>query len=70
MIEVTRFNSTTFYVNAELIELVEETPDTVITLSNGHKYVVEESAKIVMQKIIEYRNKVFSEVKFSMKKVD
>ena len=39
MIDVTRFNGKSFVLNAELIEVMEETPDTVITLTTGHKYV-------------------------------
>ncbi|MBO8171011.1 MAG: flagellar FlbD family protein [Bacillaceae bacterium] len=49
MIEVTRLNGTTFVLNALLIESVEETPDTVITLTNGRKYVVKESAEDVIK---------------------
>ena len=40
MIEVTRLNGKDFVLNAELIEVMEETPDTVITLTTGHKYVL------------------------------
>ena len=43
MIDVTRLNGKNFVLNAELIEVMEETPDTVITLTTGHKYVVKES---------------------------
>lgn len=59
MIEVTRFNDSTFFVNADLIETVEETPDTVITLSNGRKYIVKENAQDIRNKVIEYKNKIF-----------
>ena len=40
MIEVTRLNGKDFVLNAELIEVMEETPDTVITLTTGHKKVL------------------------------
>ena len=43
MIEVTRLNGTQILVNADLIELVEETPDTVITFTTGRKIIVNES---------------------------
>ena len=45
MIEVTRLKGKKMMINAELIETVEETPDTVITLTNGKKFVVSESAE-------------------------
>ncbi len=37
MIRVTRFNGTKIYLNAELIQSVEGTPDTVITLTNNKR---------------------------------
>ena len=40
MIEVTRLNDTKLLINSDLIELVEETPDTVITLTTGRKLIV------------------------------
>jgi flagellar protein FlbD len=60
MILVTRLNGTSFYVNAELIQAVEQTPDTVITLVNEKKVVVRESAAELVNRIIEYRHKVMS----------
>lgn len=58
MIEVSRLNGTRFYLNAEMIESVEGTPDTVITLSNGHKYVVVESVEEVVKRVIDYKRSV------------
>lgn len=43
MIEVTKLNGTKFLINSSLIEIVEETPDTVLTLTDGKKYIVKES---------------------------
>ena len=40
MIEVTRLNGTTVLINSDLIETVEETPDTVISLTTGRKFIV------------------------------
>jgi flagellar protein FlbD len=59
MIKVTRFNHTEFMLNCEWIETVESTPDTVITLTNGKKYVVAESVEEVVNKVIEYKRKTF-----------
>ena len=64
MIEVTRFNDSTFLVNADLIETIEETPDTVITLANGRKYIVTEKAEEIKSKVIEYKKKIFSGIIF------
>ncbi len=60
MIEVTRLKGKKMIVNAELIETVEETPDTVITLTNGKKFVVSESASEVTTLVINYKRKIFA----------
>ncbi len=60
MIKLTRFKTKDhdFVLNAELIETVEETPDTVITLVNGNKVIVEESADDIIRLVIEYRRSI------------
>lgn len=60
MIEVTRLKGKKMTINAELIETVEETPDTVITLTNGKKFVVSESAEQVTSLVIDYKRKIFA----------
>ena len=58
MINVTRLNGHPFTINAELIETVEKTPDTVISLATGNRYIVKESVDEVAAKVVEYRRKV------------
>ena len=58
MIGVTRLNGKEYFINPHLIEFLEETPDTVITLSTGKKVVVEENAALVVEKIISYRKQI------------
>lgn len=58
MIDVTRLNGKSFVLNAELIEVMEETPDTVITLTTGHKYVVKESIDEVLDRIMTYKRNI------------
>jgi len=60
MIEVTRLNKKEFVLNCDWIETVESTPDTVITLTNGKKYVVSESVDDIVKKVVEYKQKIFS----------
>jgi len=55
MIEVTRLNNSKLWINAEMIEFVEATPDTVISLVNRDKIIVKTSPQEVVQAIIEYR---------------
>ena len=59
MIELTRFNDTQFTLNADIIETVEETPDTVITLTTGRKVIVKESRQEIRDLVIAYRRSVF-----------
>jgi len=58
VISLKRLNGTEFVLNAELIEQIERTPDTVITLTTGNNIVVQETVEEVVQRIIEYRQKV------------
>ena len=58
MILVTRLNGPQFAVNADLIERAEATPDTVLTLVDGTKYVVAESVQEVIARVRQFRASV------------
>jgi len=60
MIELTKLNGCKFILNAEIIETVECVPDTMIALFSGKKYIVQESAQEVIEKIIGYKQKAYS----------
>jgi flagellar protein FlbD len=60
MIKLTRLNRVPLIVNADLIEHVEVTPDTVVALTNGQKFLVLESAEEVVDKVIEFRRAIMS----------
>ncbi len=55
VIALTRLNNQLLVVNADLIKLVEQAPDTVITLVTGEKLVVREEVKEVVRRVIEFR---------------
>ena len=59
MISVTRINGKPYVINADLIEFVESTPDTVITTASGKKIMVSDSVDQVIDKVLEYRRKIF-----------
>ena len=59
MIDVTRLDGRAFTINADLIELIETTPDTIIRLVNGNTYLVRESRHEVVEMVIAYRKKAF-----------
>lgn len=54
MITVTKLKGKTFMLNALFIETIETFPDTTITLTNGHKYVVLETAEQVSERILKF----------------
>lgn len=58
MIQVTRLNNLKFTLNSDLIETLECTPDTVITLTNGKKLVVKEGTEEIVEKIIKFRRRI------------
>lgn len=58
MIRLTRINHVPLVLNADLIEHVETTPDTVISMINGQKFVVLESTDDVIRKVIEFRREI------------
>ena len=58
MILLTKINNAQVAVNCDMIQHVEETPDTVITLGNGDKVVVKERMSEIIEKIVEYRRRI------------
>lgn len=57
MIVLHKLNGSEFVLNDQHIETIEETPDTVITLTNEKKYLVKESSDEVIKKIVEYKRR-------------
>ena len=60
VIKLTKFNSEAnqkgeFVLNAEIIETIEETPDTVVTLTNGKKFIVDESMDDIVRRVVKYK---------------
>lgn len=55
MIDVTKLNGINITVNGDLIEIIEETPDTVLTLTTGKKIIVKESRQEVKNLVKSYK---------------
>lgn len=55
MVKLTRLNNTILVVNGELIEFIEATPDTIVTLTTGRKVVVRETVEDVIEKVVAYK---------------
>ncbi|PHV71747.1 endoflagellar protein [Sporanaerobium hydrogeniformans] len=62
MITVTRLNHQELTLNSDLIETLEQTPDTVITMTTGNKFIVIESTAEIIKRIIDYKRKILQVV--------
>jgi flagellar protein FlbD len=62
MIEITKLNDVKISINAELIECVEEIPDTVITLTTGKKIFVKESRQKIENLVKSYKRDIFRQI--------
>lgn len=60
MIEVTKLNNKKITINADLIESIEETPDTVVSFTTGKKIVVKESRQEIKNLVISYKKEIFA----------
>jgi len=60
MIQLTRLNHVPLIVNSDLIEHVEVTPDTVVALTTGQKFLVLESAEDVVERVIQFRRSILA----------
>lgn len=58
MIEVVRLDGEIYWVNPHMIESMESAPDLTLTMLSGKKIIVKNSPQEIIQKIIEYRNKI------------
>ncbi len=60
MIELTKINGEKILVNDDLVEIVEETPDTVITLTTGRKIIVKESRQEIKNLVKSFRREILA----------
>ena len=60
MIKLTRLNNSEIILNSDLIEHIELTTDTVVTLTNGSCFVVKESAQEILERIVQFRRRVLN----------
>jgi uncharacterized protein YlzI (FlbEa/FlbD family) len=67
MIQLTRLNGHPLIVNSDLIKMIENAPDTVISLVNGEKIVVRETGEQILERIVQFRRRVLDglEMNFS-----
>ena len=59
MIELTQLNGTRFILNCDLIETIENIPETKVTLTNGKFFLVRENREIIMRKVVTFKQLIF-----------
>lgn len=59
MVTLTKLNNQSFTLNSSLIETIEVTPDTVIVMTTGNKFVVKETQQEVIDRIIEHKRAIY-----------
>ena len=62
MIEVTRLNGSIYFLNADMILTIEATPDTVITLTNSEKLLVQENPQTLIDRFIALKRRIACEL--------
>lgn len=65
MIEVTRYDNTKVLINIDLVERVEECPETILTFVNGKQMIIRESKEEIVRKSIELKRKIYSGVQWN-----
>lgn len=58
MISIHKLNGQEIVINAELIESLEKGRETIVCLATGNRFLIQENVEEVVQKVIDYRNKV------------
>jgi len=66
MIHLTKLNNQPLVLNSDLIELIEITPDTVITLTTGNKVVVLENTEEVIDRVVAYRQRLMAGIRTAL----
>jgi flagellar protein FlbD len=59
---LTRLNGVDFVLNADLIEMLEATPETIVTLTSGRKHTVKEAPGEIVRRVVEYRRETLRPV--------
>jgi len=70
MVTLTKLNGTSIVVNAEMIETLESTPDTILTLTNGKKVLVKEEMDDVVKKVIDYKRRTLKDMIYFREEAD
>ena len=60
MIALTRLNGNALMLNCDLIEQIEETPDTVVTLTSGNRLIVRDSMHDIQEKIVAFKRRIYA----------
>ena len=59
MVKITKFNGKEIMINSDLIEFIETTPDTIITLTTGKKVIVKDKVEDIIEEIVKFKKKIY-----------
>ena len=62
MIKLTRLDGSEILINEDFVEVIEETPDTVISLQNGHRFYVKENIDMIIEKARDFQRIKFQDL--------
>jgi flagellar protein FlbD len=60
MIAVTRLDGTSMWLNSELVEWIEQTPDTLVGLVNGERFMIRESPEEVLRRVVDFKRSILA----------
>jgi len=63
MINITKLNDSEIIINCDLIESIEATPDSTITMTTGKKFIAKESIDDIIDKVITHKRKIYTDFK-------
>lgn len=67
MIKLTKLDGSEMYLNPDQIEIIEETPDTHITLLNGNRYLVREKIRVIVDRIVVFKARIVRRAELNMR---
>ncbi|MDR1689584.1 MAG: flagellar FlbD family protein [Clostridiales bacterium] len=63
MISITKLNNMEVIINCELIESIEATPDSTISMTTGKKFIAKESIDVIIEKVIAFKRRINTDIK-------
>ena len=63
MVSITKLNDSEITINCDLIESIEATPDSTITMTTGKKFIAKEPIDVIIDRVIKHKRKIYTDIK-------